>query len=172
MKCRNCGKDIPKGQEIQIKPRVYVCSEDCQFAYIESHLSKPKPKPKQSKLKQPRPMTDREKILDYLDKKFPKGQINFPLVAKQIKNYTQNGYKESGILLTLQYVYDIIGLPLDKNQGIGIVEYYYDEAKNEYIHKQKILKQARDMDEPNVVSVKPSGNDLNLLKYKMRKGIK
>ena len=33
IKCRVCNKQIDKSQAIQIKPRIYVCCDECKQAY-------------------------------------------------------------------------------------------------------------------------------------------
>lgn len=56
--------------------------------------------------------------------------INFGMLNKQIKTY-QDEYKFtiSGILGTLYYIANIKQLSFNKSQGIGLVPYYYSEAR-------------------------------------------
>jgi hypothetical protein len=37
MKCRQCGKEITKENAIQIKSRLYACSEKCKQDYEKAH---------------------------------------------------------------------------------------------------------------------------------------
>lgn len=56
--------------------------------------------------------------------------INFGMLNKQIKTY-QDEYRFtiSGILGTLYYIANVKQLSFNKSQGIGLVPFYYSEAK-------------------------------------------
>jgi hypothetical protein len=57
--------------------------------------------------------------------------LNFGVVGQQIKNYkNQYNFTISGIIGTLYYCYKIINLDPRKAQGIGIVPFYYKEARS------------------------------------------
>lgn len=57
--------------------------------------------------------------------------LNFGIVGQQIKNYkSQYNFTISGIIGTLYYCYKIINLDSKKAQGIGIVPFYYKEARS------------------------------------------
>lgn len=50
---------------------------------------------------------------------------------KQIKEFEENNnFKPSGIQMTLQYYHEIKDNPVIQGTGIGIVEYFYDEARS------------------------------------------
>lgn len=69
-------------------------------------------------------------ITDYLSRVL-KVSYNWYLIDKQINNYLKEGKTLKGIFFTLKYYYDKNGKEAwEKGYGgIGIVEYYYDEAK-------------------------------------------
>jgi hypothetical protein len=68
------------------------------------------------------------------------GDVNFALVGKQINQFqTEYNYTLSGILGTLNYCYGVKKLRPEKAQGIGIVPFYYKEARNYY----KTIEQGR-----------------------------
>src|SRR5690606_23295643 len=55
-------------------------------------------------------------------------------VFKQIREFQeQRNYTLKGIELTLRYFHEVKEEPVMKGTGIGIVEYFYDEAKEYYI---------------------------------------
>ncbi len=56
--------------------------------------------------------------------------INFGMLNKQIRTY-QDEYKYtlSGILGTLYYISNVKQLSFNKSQGIGLVPFYYSEAR-------------------------------------------
>jgi hypothetical protein len=57
--------------------------------------------------------------------------LNFGIIGQQIKNYkAQYNYTLSGIMGTLYYCYTVLGMDPGKAQGIGIVPYYYKEARS------------------------------------------
>lgn len=83
---------------------------------------------------------DRENLYKYICEIF---RIDFPtgLMAKQIKTYsTEQGYKYKGMELALKYFFDTLGNRPQEGQGIGIIPYVYEDAKQHYIKQQKIAK--------------------------------
>lgn len=75
---------------------------------------------------------ERQNIIDFADINID--NANFPLVNQQIKRFREkNNFTLSGIYKTLLYCKDIAHINFDSgNGGIGITEYYYDEAKDYY----------------------------------------
>lgn len=77
-------------------------------------------------------------IIEYLIKLYGKDKVNYPLVGTQIKRYVEQGYKESGILASLKWWYEIQGHSVvddadkNKNGGLGIIPYVYPQAKEYY----------------------------------------
>lgn len=63
------------------------------------------------------------------------------LMFKQIKDFRNiHNYTNKGILLTLQYYYETLENELLEDTGLGIVIYYYEQAKKHYISKMEIKK--------------------------------
>ena len=85
-------------------------------------------------VKKPEEDSDMEKLKSYIKTKYG-DKARWPLINKQIKDYTQNkGYSLSGILKSLVYFYDVKGNSVDgSNGGIGIVDYTYQDAYNYYL---------------------------------------
>ena len=77
---------------------------------------------------------DLKKLKDYITKIYG-NKANWPLITKQIKNYTKDKkYSLSGILKSLVWFYDVKHNSVDgSNGGIGIVEYCYQDAYNYYL---------------------------------------
>lgn len=74
----------------------------------------------------------RKALLDML-KELWGDKTNYPLVAKQIKQYTEEfNYTESGLLGTLHYVLNVKKQRLDPSKGIAILPYFYNQARNHY----------------------------------------
>jgi hypothetical protein len=79
---------------------------------------------------------DRQKLLAYIDDLFG-ARVNFGITTKQIKNYIDEyGYSYSGIHGTLYYCYNIKKQEINKAQGIGLVPYYYNEARKYWLQVQ------------------------------------
>ena len=75
----------------------------------------------------------RTSITEFVQENTPGGQINYPLVAKQIKEFTEKyPYTESGILGTLHYMKNVKRMKLQPKTGIAIVPYLYNEARSYY----------------------------------------
>ena len=109
--------------------------------------------------------SDYEKLISYLNELY---NGNIPVfIFKQIKDYKNDyGMKYSGILLTLHYMYDILDMKFDESNGIGMVVYKYDEAKNNWMKEQKIKKAVTNFefeDKEVVINKKPTKN-----KYKYK----
>jgi uncharacterized alpha/beta hydrolase family protein len=75
-----------------------------------------------------------KKSKDYITKIYG-DKANWPLITKQIKNYTKDKkYSLSGILKSLVWFYDVKHNSVEgSNGGIGIVEYCYQDAYNYYL---------------------------------------
>ena len=76
---------------------------------------------------------DRSDLYEYLNLLF-KGDYNYALVNKNIKNYVEEKkYTYSGIKKALVYFYEVKGNSIEKaNKNIGIVPYVYQDAYNYY----------------------------------------
>lgn len=114
---------------------------------------------------QKRELTDKEK-LDRLIIQLYELEYVPPRVQKQIKEYTEKyNYTYSGIIKTLQYMYVIKGLNLDKvafnTYGIGLVKNYYERAHDYYYaiweaqQKQSFISKPEDLEKfiPKVVEI-------------------
>ena len=84
--------------------------------------------------KKPEEDEDLKKLKDYITKIYG-DKANWPLITKQIKNYTKDKkYSLSGILKSLVWFYDVKHNSVDgSNGGIGIVDYCYQDAYNYYL---------------------------------------
>ncbi len=111
--------------------------------------------------------SDYEKLIDYLYDLYS-GQIPV-FVFKQIKDYkTEYGMKDSGMLLCLKYCFEELGIQFDNDNGIGILIYYYDRCKKEWLHKQEINKAVDEFefeDKEVVVNKRFDKSKLKKLKY-------
>lgn len=122
VKCKQCGKEIDKDLAIVIKPRFFVCSEECKQKYLEKAID------------------PRKELLDYIDKNFNK-PINWVLITAQLKNMTSGRinvfYSYDEIKYVLWYI-----LKIEKKEvnDLGCISYFYDKAKRYYQWK-------RDMEE-------------------------
>lgn len=141
--CRYCKKDIPdKSSAYKIGKLTYYCSEEC---YNKAESKRVKNKSKYEPVKN----TDRRECTDYiqqiyLDEGYDKREINWTLLMSQVKNMIdQNGYKYTGITLTLHYMIDIKGINLFSSNEfngsiLNLVPFYYEEAKQNYIQTREI----------------------------------
>ncbi len=125
VKCPKCGQyfDTNAVQAVRIGARRYghaTCYQDnTDFVPL---VQKPEEDP------------DLKKLKDYITKIYG-NKANWPLITKQIKNYTKDKkYSLSGILKSLVWFYDVKHNSVDgSNGGIGIVEYCYQDAYNYYL---------------------------------------
>lgn len=115
MKCRQCGKEITKENAIQIKTRLYACSEKCKEDYEKAHA--------------PQNNVDngRKMLFDYIGSISP--NVNYRLIGIQLANlmkeYPDMTY--GGIAYTIKYIKNYLGLDVSETP-LGLVKYKYDEA--------------------------------------------
>ena len=125
VKCPKCGQDFDTNavQAVRVSARRYghaTCYPDnTDFVPL---VQKPEEDP------------DLKKLKDYITKIYG-NKANWPLITKQIKNYTNDKkYSLSGILKSLVWFYDVKHNSVDgSNGGIGIVDYCYQDAYNYYL---------------------------------------
>lgn len=128
IKCRICNKQIDKSQAIQIKPRIYVCCDECKQAY-------------ESKGKLTKPVNNgRKELLDYIGKIYP--NANFVVISSQLKRMMADCPKMTygGIKYTIWYIANHVGKDVSISP-LGLVPYYYDEAGNYYKRLRQIKNQ-------------------------------
>lgn len=128
--CRVCKTKVDKDSAICLKPKIYVCCEECK----EQYLSKEKNKTSQDKDSQ-----DRKEFMDYF-KSICHEEINYKIIYSMLKKMMKGNpsFTYNGMKYTLWYIHDILNINIT---GVGIIPYYYDEAKKYYDKKQK-MKQA------------------------------
>ena len=128
--CRVCKSKIDKDSAICLKPKIYVCCDECkdQYELIQ--------KEKENKEKESQ---ERKEFMVYL-KSICSEEVNDkivnPLLIKNMQD--DSSLKFNGMKYTLWYIHDVLNINIT---GVGIIPYYYDEAKRYYNKKQKI-KQA------------------------------
>ena len=149
-KCRYCKQDIEDKTQATKKGSAWIHNDCIEKEEQEKELNK----------------SDRQRILDYVNELFE--NPNFPMITKQLKDLTERkNMKESGILLTLKYIYEIEGMRVLEDRGIGLVEYKYEEAKKYYTSKQQITNEVKDFNVIGETIVMKKGEDLSVgAKYK------
>lgn len=137
VKCKYCGEMLDRDTEeyVQISNRYAhkKCHEEFQAAQ--------QAKAQEVKTKRIEQKNDITPILDFIWELCNKKNVDFGKVQLQINRYLTENMTASGILKTLNYYYIIKG---NKNNieemGIGIVPYYYNEAKVYYAKMWKANK--------------------------------
>ena len=83
--------------------------------------------------------SDTEQLFDYLGELWEDEFINYPLLQKQIKEFTsKNHMTVQGILGTLVYITNVKKMKLQPKMGIAIVPYHYAKARTYYEQKALI----------------------------------
>ena len=113
--CRVCKSKVDKDIAICLKPKIYVCCEECK----EQYLSKENNKANKSKDSQ---------------------ELNYKIIGSMLKKMMKDNpsFTYNGMQYTLWYIHNVLNINIT---GVGIIPYYYDEAKRYYENKQK-MKQA------------------------------
>lgn len=124
--CRVCKKKVNKEIAICLKPKFYVCSEECKEVYSNTQQINKK-------------ADDRKEFLRYFDLVCSE-KINYAIIGSILKKIMKDNpsFTYKGMQYTLYYISNILNIQIT---SVGIIPYYYDEAKRYYDKKQK-MKQA------------------------------
>ena len=89
------------------------------------------------------------KLRDYIYENQGKNRNKIILATKMIQTYvTEHGMSYNGIYLTLKYFIEEKGGNIDN--GIGIVPYIYEEARDYFAKRSEIIAQISELDKPLV----------------------
>ena len=130
IKCRQCGNIVLKSSAIEMKPRCYVCSNQCKLDYEDEH------KPKEPTLK---PVSPMRQLTDYVQTYAPDTDwIRFVAQTKaMIKEYNMT---IGGIQYTLWYMHEHQRVAFT-GDGLSLVPYWYSKAQKYYNWLQSIKQQ-------------------------------
>jgi hypothetical protein len=119
-KCLYCGLEFDRDK------LPYVQVTNTRYAHKECHAKVEANKTQDEK--------DYSALTDYIEKLFGIGYVSAK-IAKQIRDYrVAYNYTYSGMLGTLIYWFEVKKAPIDKaNNGVGIIPYVYDQAKEYYM---------------------------------------
>jgi hypothetical protein len=95
----------------------------------------------------------RKELIEYLCKLH---NIDAPtgMMVKQISEFQKEyGYKLKGMELALKYFHETLGNRPREGDGIGIVPFVYEEAKNHYIKRLKIAESVNNLEDEEEVTV-------------------
>lgn len=127
VKCPICKNMNEKETTVEISGK-YYCQE-CS-AIKEKELSKNK--------------DDWDELYEYICSLYNIETLT-GMMFKQIKDFRNiHNYTNKGILLTLQYYYETLENEVLEDTGLGIVVYYYEQAKKHYISKMEVKKHMKD----------------------------
>lgn len=131
VKCLYCEEYFDKEKEEHVKVGNRYAHQECSQVHL---------------LQKAQEQRDKQVLDDYIIKLY--GQI-LPFHRKQIKELLAMGFTHASIYKTLFYFYDVKGNSKDKSKGLGIAPYVAGEAKDYYIRKEQIEKQAQGMQKVN-----------------------
>lgn len=154
VKCRYCGEYFDKENTPCMNNGTWYYHKECYEKKKKEDENKEKKKEYKEKI--------HKKISEVCGDSYLKAKVN-----KQIKQFVEEGMKESGIYNTLVYWYDIKNnSPANANGGIGIVPYVYKEAAdywiknnlrkkiNDNLSSEKIDREIKNRDNYNRISIK------------------
>lgn len=149
---------IYKEEAVLASERLVICQK-CREKFSRSKHEYEKTSKgffhKKCYLDQEKEKETRQSIVEYLEKLFP-DKVNYPLVYKQIKEFTEKyPYTESGLLGTLHFVVEIKRIGLTPNGGIGLLPYYYNDAKEYYLKLSKMKNIDKVENKEKLVLVRP-----------------
>lgn len=134
VKCRQCGKMIDKPAAIQLPNGYYMCSEQCRYEWMAAHA----PKPKQPQSAPPSPM---RRLTDYVQTYAPNtAWVKFGV---NVQRMCKDGMTIPGIHYTLRYMREHEQVQM-YGDGLALVPYYYDVARNYYQWQRRMKQQVGD----------------------------
>lgn len=129
IKCRQCGKQVDKSSAIEIKSRQYVCSQQCADDYRIAH---------EKQKSQDKPLSDMRRLTNYVQSYAPNtAWVKF---GANVQRMCKDGMTISGIHYTLRYMREHEQVQM-YGDGLALVPYYYDQAKNYYQWRQRMNQQ-------------------------------
>lgn len=166
VKCRYCGEMIDRDLAYQDKER------RCYYFCNHEHFIKDKEKAVKKSTSEPkvpiRPQAYNE-LIAYVYELYNKNIPSF--VFKQISDMTKRTIKPftyKGIELSLRYWVDTLNHGFDRNNGLGIVEYVYDEAEQFWKDRQRVARAAQEVKTDEVVYCAGS-RQVGLQQYLLRR---
>jgi predicted AlkP superfamily phosphohydrolase/phosphomutase len=140
VKCRYCHKEIDKDTAYSPAKGRYYCNEE---HYLKHEDKKQKDRENYMNIKYgkktPIQNAESDRLVEYLQNTI--GEINEPMIRKQITKLINSGHTYKGIELTVDYIIKIKLLTIEPKYGIiYLVEKYYNETKGYWIKKQRIKK--------------------------------
>jgi hypothetical protein len=90
------------------------------------------------------------------------------LMFKQIKDFRDNyNYTNKGMYLTLKYYYETLDNEVKDNTGLGIIIYYYEQAKQHFIESKEVKKHLGEFEiDEHINIVKIKKIDIDDYEYK------
>lgn len=137
VKCPYCNEKLDKDEAIEFKKRYY--HQECLDSWGQEK-------------------THRKELLDYICKLY-KIEVPNGYILKQIKDFQeQYHYKLKGMELALRYFHETLNNPVKDGQGIGIIPFVYEKAKQHYIMKMKAEQSLGDIEmiKTKTVTIEPT----------------
>lgn len=129
VKCKYCGESIDRDTEEYVQVGNRYAHKKCHEEYQAAEQAKAQ----EIKAKRAEQKDDIAPILDFVWEICNKHNVDFGKIQLQINRYLADNMTASGILKTLNYYYIIKGHKNNIDEiGLGIVPYYYNEAKAYY----------------------------------------
>lgn len=160
MRCAHCGKPL-NPNKMYAPPRArknFFCDYDCYEASQARNKDKFKPEFQSER----RDLTDYIQNM-YIEIGYDKRNINWSLIAKQIKNLKADNpsFTDYTILYILTYMHEIKGMNLITEEShwnpMGWIEYYAKEAETYYIEDCALTEQINSHVFLNEVKKVPKG---------------
>ena len=149
IKCRQCGKQIERDAAIELRKGWYVCSDVCAEAWQAAHAPKPM---------QQEPPSPMRQLTDYVQSYAPNtAWVKF---GANVQRMCKDGMTVAGIHYTLRYMREHEQMRLD-GDGLGLVQWYYDAAKQFYQWQQRMKKQVQGWRQTNNTAVKIQQSNAN-----------
>lgn len=145
VKCRQCGKQVDKSTAIEVKSRIYVCSEQCHNEWQLAHEQKGKSVSEKSPMRQ---------LTDYVQSYAP--DTAWVKFGANVQRMCKDGMTISGIHYTLRYMREHEQVQM-YGDGLALVPYYYD-ASRAYWNWQQRMKQ-------QVAGWTPADNDAVIVRH-------
>lgn len=141
IKCRQCAKQHPKSEAIQLPNRFWFCCQECADKWLNEHKSQGKPV-KQTKHKPKEEYSPLRKLTDYVQTYAPDTEwVAFVQYVKKL----QDDYKltPQAIQYTLWYMRSHLQLAFD-GSGLPLVPYYAEKARAYYNWRKKMQQVVAD----------------------------
>ncbi len=109
------------------------------------------------------------KLTDLIQELYKPIEPKWELVCRQIQKYKDEGMTYMGMYYTLTYFFVIQSNDIKKGQGVGIIPYVYERARNYYKNVNNVYAKVAEIEQQDTLDVSQTENIITIAHKKPTK---